>query len=648
MRKKHFWRNLTAVVVATAMTLNTFLPVVYADTSPGKSSTAESTADTSSDTELISEIKSISETDVVSETGAVPEVEAVSETGSLSETEAASETAPVPGTELIPETGSVPETELISEAGSVPETESVSKSGFSSESEASLETEGSSETQGSSEAQAGSEKNMGAEKETDVETEPVSAAGNASKDTDTSDSTAADKAEYTGNDGTEGTTEDAEEAYNFIQYLMTEGGYLNICYADGGTQVLTPADFSGDFDVEVNMLCGEEISYTAFASDGYVIDEVSVMSEDGTELAYYDGSGKDELSFTASAHIDYKTVICVSFEKSGLPDMGQVIRFTGTGTGSISIYSDEKRTDRIGILDETGEELSVSEYGLDFYLDVVGEEESASVPYDIRFFRDGEEVSSDTLYPMVDGAFHAYPAVSFFQRGYEVIEVSIKTMSEIGSIPELSGDNTYGKYDKLVAAGLQKDITKMWSDPETGDVYKTRALVRSHFSPTNYFVNQAPLKVALITTDSDSAEVADFLNQTVYSLYRCASTSSQYCPYYKQTGDLYFIITGVDEATGTVSYELYWHNDNGLSYQHAYKGYGSYELPSGSLKIVKAWKQPDTMEEIDLSIYSLKATFTLYSDRDCTEKVLSVTTDANGSATVDDLDPGTYYIKETT
>ncbi|MCC8044257.1 MAG: VaFE repeat-containing surface-anchored protein [Clostridiales bacterium] len=444
-----------------------------------------------------------------------------------------------------------------------------------------------------------------------------------------------------------------EDEYNFIQYLMTEGGCLNIYYADGTAEVLVPEDFTGDYDVEVNMPVSEEVSYTAFAYDGYVVDTVLITDESGNELSSYDGNGGSQLSFSAMAKSDYKVIVSVSFKESEMPEGGQVIRFVGTGTGSIKIYSDEYMEDLIATLDETGEEYDVSGLGTTFYLSVTGDEDSGTTPYDVVMYKDAEEVSSEYIYSSVNADFNVDVTVSFDGDGYEAAEIGLRTISEIGGIPELLGDGTYYTYYKnLIANNLENDITKMTSNPEVNDVYATRATVISHFSPTNWFSSQAPLYVSLILTpesqQQNSNYVYDLLGKRTYKLYECASTRHQYCPKYGQTGYLYFIVTDVDATTGEVSLELFFLNDNGTLYQHAHKGYESYTLPTGSLQIIKSWEKNSKMVTIDTDIYSLKTTFTIYSDKACKTVVTTVTTDAEtGKATVDGLDAGTYYIKET-
>lgn len=68
--------------------------------------------------------------------------------------------------------------------------------------------------------------------------------------------------------------------------------------------------------------------------------------------------------------------------------------------------------------------------------------------------------------------------------------------------------------------------------------------------------------------------------------------------------------------------------------------------PTGAMAIQKS--SANTSITKDNSCYSLKgAEFTIYSDKDATKKVKSITTDDKGYAEASDLKAGTYYIKET-
>ncbi|MCC8067863.1 MAG: VaFE repeat-containing surface-anchored protein [Clostridiales bacterium] len=618
MRKNQFLRNMTSVILAAAMTMSSMTPAFPAETVSCQASAQE--------TELQDDSKSgnlfLSGSD--SEDQNSPEAETAS--SGCTKEEAGTENT-VQGTGV---------TEEMSEAVKAPDPAEDSESGENSESEVLLTPENLSESDKvseSEEAERTSELEAVSDSETEIRTE----------------GTAETDCGFAGN--TEGSLEsdETEPVYNFIQYLMTDGGYLNVYYTEEDTEVLTPIDFSGDYDVEVNLPCGMEISYTAVAYDGYAIESVTIADEDGNILEFIEGAGESTLMFTASSVPEYKTVISIAFEEKEMPEDGRLIRYTGTGTASISVYTDEERTELAGILEESTEELDVSQYGFTLYLDIVGDEETGSVPYEIIQYVDGVEISEDLIYSDVDALFHAYESVEFRGEGYEVAEVNIRTASEMAGVPELTGDNCYPIYDKKVEDGLQTDITKMYTNPEVGDVYQTRAIVTSWMSPSHYFYQDAPLKVQLLSTSDNSAYVADLLNQWTYSLYACASATGKHNPQHGQYGNLYFIITDVNPSTCTVSYELYFHNDNSLSYQHAYKGYGTYKYQQVGLEIIKQWKNPSSMDDLDTDVYDLTATFTIYSNAACTKKVKTVTTDAlTGHASVTDLDPGTYYIKETT
>ena len=72
----------------------------------------------------------------------------------------------------------------------------------------------------------------------------------------------------------------------------------------------------------------------------------------------------------------------------------------------------------------------------------------------------------------------------------------------------------------------------------------------------------------------------------------------------------------------------------------------SEEVDLGSAKIVKVSSNPDvTNNNADYSLAG--AVFTIYYDAACTRRYTSMTTNSSGIATVSDLVPSTYYVKET-
>ncbi|MCD7884136.1 MAG: VaFE repeat-containing surface-anchored protein [Lachnospiraceae bacterium] len=382
---------------------------------------------------------------------------------------------------------------------------------------------------------------------------------------------------------------------------------------------------------------------TASANDGYELEAITVTDGDGNVLASYD---TETVSITPGA--DFKMIITASFVfvEGSIPETGKIIRQTGSGTGTVAIYEDEYFQNSLGTLTETGMELDVTDYDEIIYLDIAGDIDSGSVAYSITMYRDGNIVSTELIYSDVDAYMHACESVVFSGEGYEVAEICLKTAGDMADVPELTGDNNYAQYDAKVAAGLQNDITKMFTDPEVGDVYQTRVTVTSWMSATHYFYQDAPLKVYLNSADSNSEYVGEELNQWTYSLWKCASATGKHNPQHGQTGYLYFIIYKVDTSTNTAYYELYFHNDSYQSYQHAYYSYGSFSYNPTGLEIYKKWTNPSSMEDIDTSVYDLTATFTIYSDAACTKTVMTVTTDSTGYWS-GELDAGTYYIKET-
>ncbi|MCC8045815.1 MAG: hypothetical protein LIP12_09990 [Clostridiales bacterium] len=140
---------------------------------------------------------------------------------------------------------------------------------------------------------------MEIETESESETEPETEAG--------SEIQTEIETETAGETKTEIQTE-SEEAYNFIIYELSEGGYIELTYIDGYTEIITPDMMSEDYDIEVNMPVSEEVEVFVKAYDGYVYSGTEIRDEEGNTVSAFDAD-----SFTITANEDYKTIVHVNF-----------------------------------------------------------------------------------------------------------------------------------------------------------------------------------------------------------------------------------------------------------------------------------------------------------------------------------------------
>lgn len=114
-------------------------------------------------------------------------------------------------------------------------------------------------------------------------------------------------------------------------------------------------------------------------------------------------------------------------------------------------------------------------------------------------------------------------------------------------------------------------------------------------------------------------------------------------------GESQTIYHAYSEHYGTchMRFDEVWGYDGGHGKVYAsyvvYRGLAEF----GHISLTKTSAIPDI--SLDNSCYSLEgAVYTVYSNSGCTSSVGSITTDANGNGTLEDLKPGTYYVKETT
>ncbi|XCP83575.1 SpaA isopeptide-forming pilin-related protein [Roseburia hominis] len=93
-------------------------------------------------------------------------------------------------------------------------------------------------------------------------------------------------------------------------------------------------------------------------------------------------------------------------------------------------------------------------------------------------------------------------------------------------------------------------------------------------------------------------------------------------------------------------FKVYWANTTSSSYQNLVYGKMEQQVQKGKVTLKKSSANPALTN--NNSYYSLNgAVFEVYSDKNCTKKVGTLTTNANGTTNTIELNAGTYYVKET-
>jgi len=140
----------------------------------------------------------------------------------------------------------------------------------------------------------------------------------------------------------------------------------------------------------------------------------------------------------------------------------------------------------------------------------------------------------------------------------------------------------------------------------------------------------------------------EFKGDTI-TLNTCASGHDYAAPQTGQTGTYTVTVTSI--KNNVVTCHVYWSNDaNSSNYQNL-EGYFSYSIvPEGELTVYKGINDVSNFV-VTYGFYEnmdLRATFGVYSDEDCKNKVGQIKTDKDGNPIKDGLtmDAGTYYIKE--
>lgn len=133
----------------------------------------------------------------------------------------------------------------------------------------------------------------------------------------------------------------------------------------------------------------------------------------------------------------------------------------------------------------------------------------------------------------------------------------------------------------------------------------------------------------------------------------CASGHDFAAPQTGQTGYYTITVTEVDTRNGLIAVSVYWENDSNTSGYQNLSGTYSYEQNfDGTLKVKKTTTDPEFTAYNYTSAFkknmSLNATFGVYLDKDATQLVKKVKTDADGNIVKEgiDLEADTYFVQE--
>ena len=186
--------------------------------------------------------------------------------------------------------------------------------------------------------------------------------------------------------------------------------------------------------------------------------------------------------------------------------------------------------------------------------------------------------------------------------------------------------NCYNANNKLVACSPELTNSITLTGVTTNNQSISQKLTPNYDSSTrvlsaSYTLNNDTFKASDASAKNYIRAAFDIKNKTTYETaqqYYCSSTTQPVTP------NLLVWVTKKDEAK--ISARTYYTEGTKITCSLTINKYNQSQDSHPALK---------------------GAAFELYSDQGLTEKVDAATTNSRGSATFSDLDPGTYYIKET-
>ncbi|WP_395023634.1 SpaA isopeptide-forming pilin-related protein, partial [Robinsoniella sp. RHS] len=254
---------------------------------------------------------------------------------------------------------------------------------------------------------------------------------------------------------------------------------------------------------------------------------------------------------------------------------------------------------------------------------------------------DGFSVSSYTSKWFTEGKSYETPDSVYnigkkaYKRGHFLATAKMDELFEVSFSDK--ADLNRSARAKMTSPRATGDL----DDPKVGDVFTGTASVVYDGHP-NVAYNGTGYIVC-----SDGAFAGDSITMTT-----CASGHDFAAPQTGQIGTYTITITKVDEENGLVEYSVYWENQsNSSGYQNLSSTYSYHYNPTGALVVYK-----DMADSLGAFIYpyefqknlDLSASFGVYTDKKCTDKVATVKTDKKGEPVKEELElaPGNYFIKE--
>lgn len=223
-----------------------------------------------------------------------------------------------------------------------------------------------------------------------------------------------------------------------------------------------------------------------------------------------------------------------------------------------------------------------------------------------------------------------------YKRGHFLATAEYDEVFSVSFAKKTDDDLTDEDIPVYLSAKAAPDI----NNPKAGDSYSGNATVTYNGKKTQTYNG-----TGYVTCTS-----GEFKDEQI-TLNTCASGHDYWAPQTGQTGTYKITITSVDKKTGKITCKVEWANSKHTEgYQNLSGTFSYYHFFNGDFKVYKESGEVEG-SYVTSSLFGtpdLSATFTIYSDKACKNKVTTVKTNAAGSMTGSfTLPAGTYYVKET-
>lgn len=175
-----------------------------------------------------------------------------------------------------------------------------------------------------------------------------------------------------------------------------------------------------------------------------------------------------------------------------------------------------------------------------------------------------------------------------------------------------------------------------WTTVQAGDTFSGNAKISYNRAKTKTYDGSGKIKMT-----------SGPLSGNRFTMKKCASGHDYWAPTNNMTGKYSFTVREIDLLNGKVKYRIKWTPSNSKAYQTLSTS-AEMEIPkAGELIIQKEASIADTNVDTLLPLnLNLTATFGIYKDAACEELVRTEQTDETGYKKVENLEPGTYWVKE--